>query len=110
NHSAGANMRHKIGVWIDGRMSWLDDGTWHITSRTASQALIGLTRAHNTEFGIILEFSDTVDAELSAFMRNVHVVNQHSEKRDIRLFMHQSFNIGDSGSNTDTAQYLPDSQ
>jgi GH15 family glucan-1,4-alpha-glucosidase len=30
-------------------------------------------------------------------------------KRDIRLFMHQAFAIGDSRSNTDTAQYLPDS-
>jgi GH15 family glucan-1,4-alpha-glucosidase len=41
-------------------------------------------------------------------MRNVHVVNLRSEPREIRLFMHQAFIIGDSRSNTDTAQYLPD--
>ncbi len=41
-------------------------------------------------------------------MRNVHVVNMHADKREVRVFFHQAFVIGDSQSNTDTAQYLPD--
>ncbi|MFZ3009971.1 MAG: glycoside hydrolase family 15 protein, partial [Candidatus Microsaccharimonas sp.] len=43
------------------------------------------------------------------FMRNIHVVNHADTAREIKLFMYQAFAIGDSRSNTDTAQYLPDS-
>lgn len=109
NHSAGANLRHKVGVWVDGQISWLDDGTWHLRMRTATGALIGHTRAHNPAIGVILEFDDVIDTSVSVFIRNIHVINTEDRERDIRLFMHQAFAIGDSRSNTDTAQYLPDS-
>ena len=109
NHCAGKDLRHKVGVWVDGTISWLDDGSWQTSSWTASGALIGHTRAFNNSLNILLEFDDTVDTEMSAFVRNIHVVNMADAKRDIRLFTHQAFAIGDSRSNTDTAQYLPDS-
>jgi GH15 family glucan-1,4-alpha-glucosidase len=109
NHAAGNSPRHKVGVWIDKQLSWLDDGTWEIRFQYAHEALIGHTIARNDTLGILLEFDDTVDAHISAFMRNVHVVNMRDEVRDIRLFIHQAFIIGDGRSNTDTAQYLPDS-
>src|SRR5690606_3988485 len=72
-------------------------------------ALIGNTIAKNKNLNIMLEFDDLVDAEMSAFIRNIHVINLSDTDREIRLFMHQAFAIGDSRSNTDTAQYLPDS-
>ena len=109
NHCAGKDLRHKVGVWVDGTISWLDDGSWQTSSWTASGALIGHTRAFNNSLNILLEFDDTVDTEMSAFVRNIHVVNMAEATRDIRLFTHQAFAIGDSRSNTDTAQYLPDS-
>ena len=109
NHCAGKDLRHKVGVWVDGTISWLDDGSWETSSWTASGALIGHTRAFNASINILLEFDDTVDTEMSAFVRNIHVVNMTDATRDIRLFTHQAFAIGDSRSNTDTAQYLPDS-
>jgi GH15 family glucan-1,4-alpha-glucosidase len=46
---------------------------------------------------------------MSAFMRNIHIINLRDTPRDVRLFMYQVFAIGDSRSNTDTAQYLPGS-
>lgn len=109
NHCAGDNLRHKIGIWVDGKISWLDDGAWEVESWTAEGALIGHTRAVHRAFGIMIEFDDTVDAAMSAFLRNIHVINLTNTSRDVRLFMHQAFVIGDSRSNTDTAQYLPDS-
>lgn len=110
NHAAGQSLRHRVGVWIDGHLSWLDDdGAWSFTFRYPHQALIGHIVAKNEALGVLLEFDDFVDADMSAFMRNIHVVNLRSEAREIRLFMHQAFAIGDSKSNTDTAQYLPDS-
>jgi len=110
NHSSGKDLRHKVGIWVDGRHSWLDDGNWQIIFRTSSHALIGYTRAKNDQLGVILEFDDFVDAETNLFMRNIHVINTWSEHREIRVFMHQAFIIGDGASNTSTAQYLPDSK
>ncbi len=108
NHAAGTSLRHRIGVWINGEISWLDDGGWTIHFSYPHGSLIGHTVAKHTRLGVILEFDDAVDAEFSAFIRNIHVVNTSNEEREIRLFLHQAFVIGDSRSNTDTAQYLPD--
>lgn len=110
NHSAGQNLRHRIGVWVNGRLSWLDEDTnWTFEFSYPHTALIGHTLARNESLGILLEFDDCVDAAVSAFLRNIHIVNMTDETKDVRLFMHQAFVIGDSRSNTDTAQYLPDS-
>lgn len=110
NHSAGKDMRHRVGVWVDGAIHWVDSGEWQFTFRYPHSALIGHTIAKHEGIGILLEFDDVVDSGLSAFMRNIHVVNLRNERREVRLFMHQAFAIGDGRSNTDTAQYLPDSQ
>lgn len=110
NHSAGKSTRHRVGVWVDGKLSWLDDNNeWQFKFRYPHAALVGHTIARNDKLGVVIEIDDFVDAEISAFMRNIHVVNLKEEAREIRLFMHQAFVIGDSRSNTDTAQYLPDS-
>jgi GH15 family glucan-1,4-alpha-glucosidase len=109
NHCAGKDLRHKVGVWVDNEISWLDDDSWETKVWTADGALIGHVKALNATLGILIEFDDSVDAEMSAFLRNIHVINLRNETRDIRLFTHQAFAIGDSRSNTDTAQFLPDS-
>ncbi|MEP6710540.1 MAG: glycoside hydrolase family 15 protein, partial [Candidatus Saccharibacteria bacterium] len=111
NHAAGNSIRHKVGVWVDGQLSWLDeDSGWSFTFHYPHRALIGHTIAKNERIGILLEFDDVVDSGMSAFLRNIHVVNMFDQDRQIRLFMHQAFVIGDSRSNTDTAQYLPENK
>ncbi len=110
NHAAGQDLRHKIGIWTDGAISWLDDDTdWTFSFSYPHDSLIGHTVAKNERIGVMLELDDCVDSKISAFMRNIHIVNMQDRPRDIRLFMHQAFAIGDSRSNTDTGQYLPDS-
>lgn len=109
NHSAGASLRHHVGVWVEGAISWINSGEWQISSRYPHSALIGHTIAKNDRIGVVLEFDDFVDTSINAFLRNIHVINQRDSDREIRLFMHQAFAIGDSRSNTDTAQYLPGS-
>jgi GH15 family glucan-1,4-alpha-glucosidase len=109
NHAAGNSLRHRVGVWIDGTISWLDDGDWQLSFTYPHHSLIGHTIAKNERLGVLIEFDDAVDSQVSAFMRNIHVVNLWNKDREIRLFLHQAFVIGDARSNTDTAQYLPDS-
>ena len=109
NHSSGPNTRHRVGVWVDGMLSWLDDAGWSTSFDYQSETLIGLTVATNEQLGIRLECTDAVYTSLSAFLRSIQIKNISTTTRDIRLFMHQAFVIGDGRSNTDTAQYLPDS-
>ncbi|MEO6109948.1 MAG: glycoside hydrolase family 15 protein [Candidatus Saccharimonadales bacterium] len=110
NHAAGANLRHRVGVYVYGVLSWLDDeGDWAFKFGYPHTSLIGHTFAKNEKLNIIIEFDDCVDAEVSLFMRNIHVINLADTAREIKLFMYQAFAIGDSRSNTDTAQWLPDS-
>lgn len=108
NHSADRSLRHRVGVFVDGQMHWLDDNTWVITQSYPHDSLIGHTVARNADIGIIIEFDDVVDVDENAFLRTVHVINEHPTKRAAKLYMHQAFIIGDSRSYTDTAQYLPD--
>src|SRR5690348_7142472 len=75
NHCAGKDLRHKVGIWVEGTVSWLDDGSWTVHSHTADGALIGHTRAIHHGLGIMIEFDDTVDASISAFLRNIHIIN-----------------------------------
>ena len=114
NHSAGGNLRHRVGVWADNYVSWIDNpnnnqNDWEFTFRYPHSALVGHIIAKNEKQGILLEFDDFVDSDINAFFRNIHIVNLRNESREIRLFMHQAFVIGDSRSNTDTAQYIPNS-
>jgi len=110
NHSAGNDLLHRVGVWVEGSISWLDNpGEWTFSFRYPHCALVGHILAKNERLGVILEFDDFVDAHICAFIRNIHIINLSERAREIRLFMHQAFAIGDSRSNTDTAQYLPNS-
>lgn len=107
NHAAAHALQHRIGVWADGTFTWIDDGSWDFHFEYLGSTLIGLTQATNSSLGIMLEMTDAVDSEQSAFIRNIHVINLTDQKRDIRVFMHQVFVISNSYA-SDTAQYLPD--
>lgn len=109
NHASGPDTRHKIGIWSDGMISWLDSDEWSHSFDYEPETLIGVTIATNDTRGIKIEFKDAVDHDISAFMRMITVFNLKEYDRDIRIFMHQAFAIADGRSNTDTAQYLPDS-
>jgi len=107
-HTAGST--HRLGIWIDGKISWLDSGDWQIRSKYLSEALVGHTVATNQEIGILLEFEDFVDADKNSFIRNIHLVNMHPEQRCVRLFLHQAFNISDRRQPRDTAQYMSEEE
>ncbi len=109
NHSAAGGLRHRIGLWIDGAFTWLDDGSWQFDARYHDHALIGNIQAVNQGHQIKLEFDDCVDGSQTAFVRNIHVINMADHERDIRLYLHQVFVISDSLM-SDTVQYLPTEQ
>lgn len=107
NHTAAKNLRHRVGIWVDGKISWLDDGTWNIKVAYHTDVLVSRISATHPELNVAIEFDDFVDSTSNSFMRNIHVINHADVERDIKLYMHQVFVISDSYG-SDTVQYLPD--
>lgn len=107
NLTTARSVHHKIGVWVDNKFSWVDDGNWDISVNFETDALISNIRMQSNELGVELLFNDFVDSEVNAFCRNITVTNQSDKTRDIRLFMHQVFQIS-RGGRADTALFVPD--
>ncbi len=107
NLTNARSLHHKIGVWVDGRFSWTDDGSWHIAVTYETNALISSIDLQNDSLKLHLHLTDFIDTEYNALIRRVGVTNQNEAERDIRLFMHQVFQISRAG-RADTALYAPD--
>jgi GH15 family glucan-1,4-alpha-glucosidase len=107
NLTTSRSAHHKIGVWIEGVFSWVDDDTWDITVDFDDDALISTVRMVNKKLKVELDFRDFVDSEVNAFCRQCTVTNHAPKKREIRLFMHQVFQISRAGRG-DTALFVPE--
>lgn len=108
NHVSGAsgNYVHRIGVFVDGVMSWLDDSDWQVSIGGEEHTCVGSLFAENTKLGITLSSRDTVHNEQNVFLRQFTVTNTHHETRDIKLFFAQQFRIYESRRG-DTGYYDP---
>ncbi len=107
NLTNARSLEHKIGVWVDGQFSWTDDGTWQLSIDFESEALVSNISMYSEKLQTTLHFNDFVDYEHTAFIRRIEVTNHASEKRDMRVFMHQVFQLSQDG-RADTALYVPD--
>jgi glucoamylase len=99
--------QHKIGVWVDGAFSWIDDGSWLVNVDFENEAMVSNIRAVNSNLGLEIMMHDFVDSILNAFCREVSVINQSEQEREIRVFFHQAFEISSAG-RADTALFVPD--
>lgn len=99
--------RHKIGVWVDGKFSWTNDGSWQLSIDFDDDALVSNLVMIQKDLGIELQFKDFVDVSTNAFCRHIRVVNKFDYQRDVRLFMHQVFQISSAGRG-DTALFEPE--
>lgn len=107
NHLPPHGLPHKVGIFVDGWLSWLDEPGWHITVNYHDATMIGETVATNEALGVRLELTDAVDCQTNMFVRSIHIINLRSDERVLNLYCHQAFMIGDSAS-SDSAQYRPD--
>jgi len=106
NLTSARNLNHKVGVWVDNQFSWLDDGSWQIDIDFEEDALVSNIVAKNEALAITLSFSDFVDTHYPVFARIIDVRNDAQDAREVRLFMHQAFQISRAG-RSDTAMYVP---
>jgi len=107
NLTTSRSLPHKVGVWVDGKFSWLDSGDWTTTVDFETDALISSIRLQSQALQLELNLSDFVDHEFNAFCRQVTVHNHAERSREIRLFFHQAFQISRAGRG-DTALYVPE--
>ena len=107
NLNTSRSMHHRIGVWVDGLFSWVDDGSWDISVSFETNALVSCIRMNQRQLNIEIDLNDFVDNEHNAFCRRLNVTNLADRQRDIRIFMHQVFEISRRG-RADTALFVPD--
>lgn len=107
NLTTARSSQHKIGVWVDNRFSWTDDGSWEIKVDFEIDALISHVEFKSNDMQITLLFKDYIDTNNNSFIRHVNILNNSETDREVRLFMHQVFQISRSG-RADTALYVPE--
>lgn len=104
NHVAG--HKHKIGIRINEKFSWLDDGSWNISLGYKPETMVGYLVCKNEALGVSLVMEDSVYNESNVFLRQVDVYNHSSQFVDIQIFFHQIFHISET-KKRNTAFYDP---
>lgn len=102
----GAHNVHKIGIWVDNKLSWLDDGSWEVKMDYGFETLASKIEAFNHNLKVKLEFRDVVYNESDIFIREVTAYNLEERSRIIKLFFYQRFEIYESRRG-DTAYFDP---
>jgi len=103
NHTDG--HRFRLGVWVDGRLSWVHDG-WRITQEYEEETLVTHVLLENEELGLSILCRDAVDFHENVLVRQFVLHNSHPSEREARLFFHNDFHIAETEVG-DTAYYDP---
>lgn len=104
----GKNLPHKIGIYVNDKFSWIDDGNWEVTFDYQSETLASKIESYHHLLKIKLEFCDVVYNETDIFIREVKVFNLEDHDREIKIFFHQKFELSESY-RADTAFFDPKS-
>lgn len=98
NHVSGASGSHvhRIGVYVDGTLKWLDDPSWNVTVGCNAESVVGSLHAVNETLGVTLTSTDVVHNEENIFIRSLVVGNEKNEPREVKVFFSQQFRISES--------------
>src|SRR6185436_2897157 len=72
---------HRVGVHVDGTLSWLGDFGWDIAVSYAEESLMSNITARNEGLQIELKFNDIVYNEQPIYLRKIVVQNLTSRPR-----------------------------
>jgi GH15 family glucan-1,4-alpha-glucosidase len=104
NHVRGET--HRIGIWINNRLSWLTNDEWDIEVDLEKDTFVGNMKCLHKETKLELLFTNAVYNERNIFIRHVSIHNHSEEARSIKIFFHQAFTIYGTPQE-DTAYYDP---
>lgn len=94
NHVSG--HKHRIGVRVNGVFSWLDDGSWQISSGYKPETMVGYLVCKHEGLKVSLVMEDCVYNEADVFVRKVDIYNHSDSCVDVSLFFHQVFLIAEN--------------
>ncbi len=97
---------HQIGFWVDGQFSWFSWDEWEKTLDYKHETMVSNIVAINRRLGLKITLNDCVHYSRNIFIRKINIENLASKKREVRLFMHQCFEIYESNIG-DTVYYHP---
>lgn len=108
NHVSGASgsFVHRIGIFTEGKVHWLDDPSWVVSVSGHTDSVVGSLHAVNEELGLTLSSTDIVHNERNVLIRSFVIGNEKNEEREVKLFISQQFRISESRRG-DTAFYDP---
>ncbi len=104
NHVRGET--HRVGVWYQHKLSWLDDGSWDIEIDLKENTFIGMMKCTNRLTGLSLAITNVVYNEKNIFLREIEVTSASEHTEEVKLFFHQVFSIYETLQG-DTAYYDP---
>ncbi len=104
NHVRG--HRNRVGIWTEGRISWLEEPSWKIEIDYKKDTLVSDIHALNKEMAVELILNDCVHHDENIFIRKVIIKNLDEREREIRLFFNQHFDISEANIGN-TAYYQP---
>ena len=104
NHGHGGLSR--VGVWADGRFSWIHDAEWELDIRYRHESLVTEVRAANSTSGLEMVFRDCVDIDRDLLVRRVQVTDRLGRAREVRVFFHYEFRFWEVG-HGDSIYYDP---
>lgn len=104
NHVGGHYS--KMGVWVQGQFSWVDEDDWNRQLRYVKDSLVTDVTAKNRRLGITLQIADGVHQRETIYLKRVVVRNERSEEREVRLFFNHDFSLEETEVG-DTAVYDP---
>src|SRR3989338_11032973 len=105
NH-AGGRLFHKVGIFVNGRFAWIDNGEWDIQITSPDDNMSSVIIARHDGMGVELRFEDTIYNERDIYIRKICVTNMWDDERDIKLYINQQFEIYESHRG-DTAYFDP---
>ena len=98
---------HKIGIWIDGSLHWVDSGDFEYLVSMDKESMRSDVVWKSEKLGIIINSYDCVYNEKNILIRHFTVENLFDHKRDIKIFFNQQFNISQNHIGN-TAYYDPE--
>ena len=105
NHTQG-HINH-TGIWVAGAFAWFDAPEWQRELVYEPTTLVTAVTLTHPTLNVTVYCTDVVDFDRDIFLRKMRVVNHADAAREVRLFFHYDWHLGESeGANT--AYYRPD--
>lgn len=95
NHIS-SRIYHRIGVYVDGHLSWWSDPEWKVSVLCASETHRGRLQAVNDQLGLEITATDVVYNEKNILVRRFSVSSSWDETKEVKLFFTHEFHISES--------------